>query len=155
MAAPTAAAADPAPAPPAAIGLLLATSLAIMDEGAGVAWRLPQGAGGLRGSGGGGGRGCEAGGLGGVRLSASRAWLGTVASTASPGWGAGALRGGRLWRARLPVDARNDIKIKTNAVHEKYNHVPSEARRGMLQVYGASPKNDRIRASSTASCSML
>jgi len=133
VAAPTAAAADPAPAPPAAIGLLLATSLAIMDEGAGVAWRLPQGAGGLRGSGGGGGRGCEAGGLGGVRLSASRAWLGTVASTASPGWGAGALRGGRLWRARLPVDARNDIKIKTNAVHEKYNHVPSEARRGMLQ----------------------
>ena len=62
-------------------------SLATMDEGAGVAWRLPQGAGGLRGSGGGGGRGCEAGGLGGVRLSASRAWLGTVASTASPGRG--------------------------------------------------------------------
>jgi len=84
VAAPTAAAADPAPAPPAAIRLLLATSLAIMDEGAGVAWRLPQGAVGLRGSGGGGGRGCEAGGLGGVKLSASRAWLGTVASTASP-----------------------------------------------------------------------
>jgi len=95
---------------------------------------LPQGAGGLRGSGGGGGRGCEAGGLGGVRLSESRAWLKTIASTASPEWGAGALRAGRLWRARLPVDARNDIKLKTNAVHEKYDHVPSEARRGMLQV---------------------
>jgi len=32
------------------------------------------------------------------------------------------------------VDARNDKKIKTNAVHEKYIHVPSEERRGMLQV---------------------
>ena len=49
-------------------------------------------------------------------------------------WGAGALRGGRLGRARLPVDARRDMKIKTNAVHEKYSHVPSEARRGMFQV---------------------
>ena len=69
-----------------------------------------------------------------MRLSASRAWLGTVASTASPGWGAGALRGGRLGRARLPVDAWRDMKIKTNAVHEKYSHVPSEARRGMFQA---------------------
>jgi len=73
VAAPTAAAAAPAPALPAAIGLLLGTNLATMDEGAGVAWRLPRGAGGLRGSGGEGGRRCEAGGLGGVRLSASRA----------------------------------------------------------------------------------
>jgi len=48
------------PAPPAAIGLLLARSLATMDEGAGVAWRLPRGAGGLCGSGGAGGRRCEA-----------------------------------------------------------------------------------------------
>ena len=70
VAAPTAA---PAPAPPAAIGLLLATNLATMDEGAGVAWRLPRGAGELRGSGGKGGRRCEAGRLGGLRLSASRA----------------------------------------------------------------------------------
>jgi len=69
----TAAAAAPAPVPPAAIGLLLATSLATIDEGAGSAWRLPRGSGGLRGSGGGGGRRCEAGGLGGVRLPASRA----------------------------------------------------------------------------------
>jgi len=73
VAAPTATAAAPAPAPPAAIGLLLGTNLATMDEGAGVAWRLPRGAGGLRGSGGEGGRGCEAGGLRGVRLPASRA----------------------------------------------------------------------------------
>jgi len=34
----------------------------------------------------------------------------------------------------LPVDARRDMKIETNAVHEKYNHVPSEARRDMFQV---------------------
>jgi len=73
VAARTAAAAAPAPAPPAAIGLLLETNLDTMEEGAGVAWRLPRGAGGLRGSGGEGGRRCEAGGLGGVRLSASRA----------------------------------------------------------------------------------
>jgi len=73
MAALTAAAAAPAPPPPAAIGLLLATSLATLDEGAGVAWRLPQGACGQRSSGSEGGRSCEAGGLGGVRLSASRA----------------------------------------------------------------------------------
>jgi len=73
VAAPTAAAAAPAPAPLAAIGLLLATSLATMDEGAGVAWRLARGVGRLRGSGGGGGRRCEAGGLAGVRLSASGA----------------------------------------------------------------------------------
>jgi len=73
MAALPAAAAAPAPAPPAAIGLLLATSLVTMDEGAGVAWRLPQGARGLCSSGSEGGRRCEAGGLGGVRLSASRA----------------------------------------------------------------------------------
>jgi len=73
VAAPTAAAAAPALAPPAAIGLLLATNLATMDEGAGLAWRLPWGARGQRGSGGEGGRMCEAGGLGGVRLSASRA----------------------------------------------------------------------------------
>jgi len=73
VAAPTAVAAAPAPAPPAAIGLLLATNLATMDEGAGVAWRLPRGAGELRGSGGKGGRRCEAGRLGGLRLSASRA----------------------------------------------------------------------------------
>jgi len=73
VAAPTAAAAAPAPAPPAAIGLLLGTNRATMDEGAGVACRLPRGACGLRGSGGKGGRRCEAGGLGGVRLSASRA----------------------------------------------------------------------------------
>jgi len=73
VAAPTAAAAAPAPAPLAAIGLLLATSLATMDEEAGVAWRLPRGVGRLRGSGGGGGRRCEAGGLAGVRLSASGA----------------------------------------------------------------------------------
>ena len=71
--APTAAAVAPAPAPPPAIGLLLEINLAIMDEGSGVAWRLPLGAGGLRGSGGEGGRRCEAGGLGGVRMSASRA----------------------------------------------------------------------------------
>jgi len=32
------------------------------------------------------------------------------------------------------VDARRDMKIKTNAVHEKYSHVPSEARRGMFHV---------------------
>jgi len=61
------------PAPPAAIGLLLATSLATMDEGAGVAWRLPRGAGGLCGSGGAGGRRCEADRLWEVRLLASRA----------------------------------------------------------------------------------
>jgi len=73
VAAPTTAAAAPAPTPPAAIGLLLATSLATMDEGAGLALRLPWGAGGLRCSGGKGGRTCEAVGLGGVRLSASRA----------------------------------------------------------------------------------
>jgi len=73
VAAPTAEAAAPAPAPPAAIGLLLAKSLPAMDEGAGVAWRLPRGASGLRGSGGGGRRRCEAGGLGGVRLLPSRA----------------------------------------------------------------------------------
>ena len=42
VAAPTAAAAAPAPAPPAAIGLLSATTLETMDEGAGVAWRLPR-----------------------------------------------------------------------------------------------------------------
>ena len=118
--APTAATTAPAPAPPAAIGLLLATNLGAKDKGARVAWRLPRGAGGLRGSGGEGGRTCEAGGLGGVRLPESRAWLGTVASTASPGWGAGALRGGRLGRARLQVDARRDKKIKTSSVHEKY-----------------------------------
>jgi len=73
VAARTAEAAAPAPAPPAVIGLLLATRLATMDEGAGVAWRLLRGAGGLCGSGGEFGRRCEAGGLGGVRLSASRA----------------------------------------------------------------------------------
>ncbi|OSX75855.1 LOW QUALITY PROTEIN: hypothetical protein BU14_0218s0021 [Porphyra umbilicalis] len=55
VAAPTAAAAAPAPAPPAAIGLLLGTNRATMDEGAGVACRLPRGACGLRGSGGKGG----------------------------------------------------------------------------------------------------
>ena len=116
VAAPTAAAAAPAPAPPAAaIGLLLATSLATMDEGAGVAWRLPRGAGGLCGSGGGGGRRYEAGGLAGVRLSASRACLGTVAITASPGWEADALRGGRLGRA---CHAQWDMKKNTNAVHK-------------------------------------
>jgi len=92
VAAPTAAAAAPAPAPPHAIGLLLASNVFIMDKGAGVAWRLAQGVGGLRGSGGEGGRRYEAGGLGGGRLSASRAWLGTVESTASPGRGAGVLR---------------------------------------------------------------
>jgi len=32
---------------------------------------------------------------------------------ASPGWGAGALRGGRLGRARLPVDARRDMEKKS------------------------------------------
>jgi len=75
VAAPTAAAAAaaPSPAPPAAIGLLLETNLATMDEGVGVAWRLPRAAGGLPGSGGEVGRRREAGGLGGVRLSASRA----------------------------------------------------------------------------------
>ena len=73
VAAPAAAAAAPAPAPPAAIGLLMATNLATMDEGAEVAWSLPRGAGGLRGSGGEGGRRRQAGGLAGVRLSASRA----------------------------------------------------------------------------------
>jgi len=71
VAALTAAVAARAPAPPAAIGLLLALNLATMDKGAGVAWRSPRGAAGLRGSGGEGGRRCEAGGLGGVRLSAS------------------------------------------------------------------------------------
>jgi len=73
VAAPTAAATAPAPAPPAVIGLLLEKNLATMDEEAGVVWRLSQGAGGLRDSGGEGGRRCQAGGLGGVRLSASRA----------------------------------------------------------------------------------
>jgi len=73
VAAPTAAAAAPAPAPPAAIRLLLATTLATMDEGTGVAWRLPRGAAGLRGSGGEGGCRCEARGQGRVGLSASRA----------------------------------------------------------------------------------
>jgi len=72
VAALTAAAAAPAPAPPAVIGLLLATHIATMDEGAGVAWRLPREAGGLCGSGGEVGRRCEAGGLGGVRVAASR-----------------------------------------------------------------------------------
>jgi len=73
VAAPTAAAAAPAAAPPAAIGLLLATNLATMDEVAKAAWHVPRGADGMRGSGGEGGRRCEAGGLGGVRRSASRA----------------------------------------------------------------------------------
>ena len=69
VAAPTAAAAAPAPALPAAMGLLLVVNLATMDEGAGVAWRLPRGADGLRGSGGAGERRCEAGGLGWVTAS--------------------------------------------------------------------------------------
>jgi len=73
VAAPTAAAAAPAPALPAAIGLLLATNSVTMDEGEGLAWRLPRGACGLCGSGGESGRRFEAGGLGGVR---SEGWRG-------------------------------------------------------------------------------
>ena len=41
----------------------------------------------------------------------------------------------RLGRARLPEDARWDMKIKTNAVHEKCNDMPSEARRVMFEDY--------------------
>jgi len=40
----------------------------------------------------------------------------------------------RLGRARLPEDARRDMKIKPKAVHEKCNDVPSEARRVMFEV---------------------
>ena len=61
-----------APARPAAMSLLLATSLATMDEGAGMAWGLPREAGWLRGSGGERGRRCEAERLAEKRLLASR-----------------------------------------------------------------------------------
>ena len=43
VAAPAAEKAAPAPAPPAAIGLILARHLATMDEGEIFAWRLPRG----------------------------------------------------------------------------------------------------------------
>ena len=69
-----------------------------------------------------------------MRLSTSRARLGTVASTASPGWGADALRGGRLGRARLPVDARRYMKIKTNADIKNVSTCQVKRRRGMFQA---------------------
>ena len=53
-----------------------------------------------------------------MRLSASRACLGTVASTASLGWEADALRGGRLGRA---CHALWDMKKKTIAVHKTFS----------------------------------
>jgi len=37
-------------------------------------------------------------------------------------------------RAHLQVDARRDMKTRTNAEHEKHSHKPSEARRGIFQV---------------------